>query len=1027
MGDHRSGFGGCHCPGNGCRGVRPARSGGRQLAGRGRRPGGSRGRRGPGSVAYGFPPGGFRREVRRPVGDCSWDQRDRLDRGQRTERPTPVRWPSLRRRRRSDRSVPEDALPDPAGSRRISATDVQGIASTGDYAINAQTRIDHATVLPPEALSTPESVPAPACLTNLPGRHELFLGREEELRRLDATAASPGVVVVQAVHGLGGVGKSTLAARWAGLRAGVFAPIWWIMADNPAGLDAGLVALAGGLQPGLAAMLPATALREWAVRWLASHEGWLLVLDNVNDPADMADLVARLPQGRILVTSRRATGWPEFVTTVRLDVLDLREAVTLLARVAARGGVDVAEVEAGAVCTELGCLPLAVEQAGAYMAQTGTSPTRYLELLARYPADIYRDGEEGRAGQRTIARVWQVTLDALADDPLPGRLLRLMAWYAPEPIPRMVVNALAGANTAAINRAIGRLAAYNMIAVEAATGEITVHRLVQAVARTPDEDNAHRQPADVAAARTDAVTTLRGVMPSEWHDPASWPRWRALLPHLDAAVVLHSRDLPSDTERLITEALLLNLAAMFLLDQGDLTQSTTYLERALADCRRVLGDDHPDTLACVNNLAYAYQTASNPERVIPLCQQVISNLGHVMGDDHPDTLTAVNNLAYAYHSAGNPERAIPLFTQVLTDRRRVLGDDHPDTLDSVSNLALAYHAAGDLGRAIPLFIRVLDDRRRVLGHDHPKTLSSVNNLASSYQAAGDLKRAIRLFERALTDRRRILGDHPDTLASINNVASAYHAAGDLERALPLFEQAVTGRRRALGDDHPDTLTSMNNLAHTYEAAGDLERALPLFHQVLSDRRRVLDVDHPDTLTSVNSLACAYHAAGDLERALPLCEETLAGRRRVLGDDHPDTLASLNNLAHAYHAAGDLERALPLFEQALTDRRRVLGDDHPGTLTSVNGLAHAYEAAGDLERAIPLFEQALTDRRRVLGDDHPDTLISINNLAHAHHAAGDLERAASLFREALADCRRALGESHRLTRLVTANTEAALRE
>ncbi|GAA3780181.1 tetratricopeptide repeat protein [Micromonospora maritima] len=933
-----------------------------------------------------------------------------------------------------------------------------------------QTRIDQAMVLPPEAMSTPESVPAPACLTNLPGRHELFLGREEELRRLDATAASSGVVVVQAVHGLGGVGKSTLAARWAGLHAGVFAPVWWITADSRTGLDAGLAALAGGLQPGLAAVMPATVLREWAVRWLASHEGWLLVLDNVNDPADMADLVARLPQGRILVTSRRATGWPEFVTTVRLDVLDLPEAVTLLARVAARGGVDVAEVEAEAVCTELGCLPLAVEQAGAYMAQTGTSPTGYLELLARYPADIYRDGEEGRAGQRTVARVWQVTLDALADDPLPGRLLRLMAWYAPEPIPRMVVNALAGTNTAAINRAIGRLAAYNMIAVEAATGQITVHRLVQAVARTPDEDNAHRQPADIAAARTDAVTTLRGVVPSEWHDPASWPRWRALLPHLDAAVVLHSRDLPSDTERLITEALLLNLAAMFLLDQGNLSQSTAYLERAVADTRRVLGDDHPDTLACVNNLAYAYQAAGNPERVIPLCQQVISNRRHVMGDDHPDTLTAVNNLAYAYQSAGDPERAIPLFTQVLTDRRRILGDDHPDTLDSVSNLAYAYHAAGDLGRTIPLFVRVLADRRRVLGRDHPRTLSSVNNLASSYQAAGDLKRAIRLFEqvlvdyrrvlgddhpdtltavnnlayafhaagnleqaiprfeRVLADRRRVLGDdHPDTLTSINNLASAHQAAGGLERAFPLFAQTLAGRRRVLGDDHPDTLTSINNLAHAYQAAGDLERALPLFHQVLSDRRRVLGDGHPDALASVNNLASAYHAAGDLERAFPLFAQTLTDRRRVLGDDHPDTLTSMNNLAYAHHAAGDLERALPLFEQALADRRRVLGDDHPNTLTSVNCLANAYQAAGDLERALPLFEQTLTDRRRLLGDDHPDTLVSINNLASAHHAAGDLELAAYLFEQALTHCRRVLGESHRLTGLVSANTDAALRE
>ncbi|WP_158273810.1 tetratricopeptide repeat protein [Micromonospora sp. RP3T] len=722
--------------------------------------------------------------------------------------------------------------------------DVSGIASTGDFAINLQTTVDHATVVPPEALVAPELVPAPAGLTNLPGRHEVFVGRAEELKRLDTTAAEPGVVVVQAVHGLGGIGKSTLVARWAAQHEGRFRPIWWITADSPTGVDAGLVALAGGLRPGLSALMPATVLREWAVRWLASHDGWLLVLDNVTDPADMTDLVRRLPQGRIVVTSRRATGWPQLVTRLRLDVLDLDEAAALLTRVAAHGGVAVDEADARALCVELGCLPLAVEQAGAYMAQTGTGAGEYLGLLARYPADLFRDGEEGRAGHRTVARVWQVTLDALADDPLPGRLLRLLAWYASEPIPRMLIDALDGTSRPAVNRAIGRLAAYNMITVDASTGEITVHRLVQAVARVPDEDSAHRQPADIADARGEAVARLHDALPSGHDDPASWPRWRAVLPHLEAAVVIHPRNPSSDAELVNIEAFLLNLAGMFLVDQGDLPRATAYLERALADCRRVLRDDHPDTLASMDNLASAHQKAGDLERAILLCEQVLVDRRRVLGDDHPKTFTSVNNLAHAYHASGDLERAIPLFRKALTDRRRVLGEDHPDTLNSVNNLGYAYHAAGDLEKAFALFKKVLTDRRRILGEDHPRTLTSANNLASTYQTAGHLEAAIDLFQGVLTDCRRVLGeDHPDTLTSVNNLASAYQRAGHVGHAIPLLRETLTRRRRVLGEDHPDTFISLNNLAIAYQSAGNLKQAVPLFEQALNCCRRVLGENH----------------------------------------------------------------------------------------------------------------------------------------------------------------------------------------
>jgi len=210
----------------------------------------------------------------------------------------------------------------------------------------------------------------------------------------------------------------------------------------------------------------------------------------VADPADAAPLLARAVGGRYLITSRRATGWHNTAVLIRLDVLDQAEAMDLLNWILTQGGprdLDGAEE----LCAELGYLPLAIEQVGAYLAETGVTPRNYLQLLARYPAAMYQATAEGGDAARTIARIWHVTLDRLADELLTGQVLRILAWYAPDAIPRVLLTGLA--EPPALLRAIGRLAAYSMLTTTDG-GALAVHRLVQAVARTPDPADPYRYP-----------------------------------------------------------------------------------------------------------------------------------------------------------------------------------------------------------------------------------------------------------------------------------------------------------------------------------------------------------------------------------------------------------------------------------------------------------------------------------------------------------------------------------------------------
>ncbi|WP_208630396.1 tetratricopeptide repeat protein [Amycolatopsis kentuckyensis] len=842
------------------------------------------------------------------------------------------------------------------------------------------------------------------------------MGRTQELARLESmVTGSGGRAVVVAVHGLGGVGKSTLAARFAELHTDRFSLVWWVTADSPTAIETGLGELAAALAPETA-KLPSEQRVELGVRWLATHEDWLLVLDNVTSPQDVAALLSRVRTGTVVITSRQRSGW-RTGETVALDVLTADEAVQLLTRIVRSEWPEADLASADRLCRELGWLPLAVEQAAAYLAQTRTSPAGYLDLLARFPARMFSATAEGGDAQRTMARVWHVTLDRLADTPAAGRVLRQLAWFAPDGIPR---DLLAGeVEEPELSEALGRLAAYSMITLTGDT--VAVHRLVQAVTRTPDPADPHRQPADIATACDNTATFLSAALSDlDPHTPADWPAYRMVLPH--ARALLEHTTPDADTTQ---TSRLLNELGLYLDGQGDVGTAINYLTRACDSFQRLHGPDHPVTLISRNNLAYAHQTAGDLKRAIPLHEATLADYERVLGTDHPHTLSSRNNLAYAHQTAGDLKRAIPLYEATLADYERVLGTDHPDALTSRNNLASAYQAAGDLKRAIPLYEATLVDRKRVLGPDHPDTLASRNDLAGAYQAAGDLNRAIPLHEATLADRKRVLGpDHPDTLISRNNLAYAYRAAGDLGRAIPLYEATLADRKRVLGPDHPDTLASRNNLAYAHQAAGDLKRAIPLYEATLADNERVLGTDHPATLISRNNLANAYQTAGDLNRAIPLHEATLADRKRVLGPDHPDTLASRNDLAGAYQTAGDLNRAIPLHEATLADRKRVLGPDHPHTLASRNNLAGAYQAAGDLNRAIPLYEATLADSERVLGTDHPDALTSRNNLAYAHQAAGDLKRAITLYEATLADSERALGLDHPTTRTIRANLDRA---
>jgi len=351
------------------------------------------------------------------------------------------------------------------------------------------------------------------------------------------------------------------------------------------------------------------------------------------------------------------------------------------------------------------------------------------------------------------------------------------------------------------------------------------------------------------------------------------------------------------TEQPETRAELMATMGFVYHSLGLYAQAEPLLEQALAERKRVLGDDHLDTLASINGLAILYKSQGRHAEAEPLYLSTLETRKRVLGDDHPHTLASMNNLAILYKRQGRYAEAEPLYLETLAIRKRVLGDDHLDTLSSTNNLANLYRHQGRYAEAEPLYLETLEATKRVLGDDHLSTLGFMNNLANLYRNQGRYAEAETLYLETLATRKRVLGDdHPGTLASMGNLAILYWSQGRYAEAEPLYLETLETRKRVLGDDHLSTLRSMNNLASMYKSQGRYAEAEPLYLKTLEISQRVLGDDHPDTLGSMNNLAMLYLGQGRYAEAETLYLETFATRKLVLGDDNPDTLASMSGLA-----------------------------------------------------------------------------------------------------------------------------------
>ncbi|NEO90242.1 MAG: tetratricopeptide repeat protein [Moorea sp. SIO3G5] len=806
-----------------------------------------------------------------------------------------------------------------------------------------------------------------------------FVGRDKQLKDLHQQLQEKERIAITAVvTGMAGVGKTELAIQYAqGQKQQSTYPagICWIQVQEESNPGLQLLSFAKSqfnLNPPEDWELLEQLDYCWS-RW-PSLGDVLIILDDVRDYEEIQYYLP--PQEscfKVLITTRKY--WlSESFEQLRLEVLDEKAALELLASFIGNSRLEKEAVAASQLCKDLGYLPLGLELVGRFLKRRSKwTLAKMLQELEEKLNELKPSG--GMTAQRGVEAALELSWEELDSQ---GQWLGcFLSLFALAPIKWTLVErclsitdscGLVPFNKNWEDVREDSLLGLNLIS-ETQQENYQLHQLVRKYFRSkleqmPEADKLKQSFCKVILQEikyfryNSTKEEVEGIAPS--------------IPHVAEAATELQQWL--DDEDLIVPFFRLS---WFYQSQGFYKQAEPWLEQCWQVSQHRLGQNHPDVAASLNNLALLYKDQGRYKEAEPLLQQALELRKQLLGEHHPYVAVSLNNLAELYSKQGQYKEAEPLYQQALDLTQQLLGEHHPYVATSLNNLASLYKYQGRYKEAEPLLQQALELRKQLLGEHHPDVATSLNNLALLYYDQRRYKEAKPLLQQALDLTKQLLGeDHPDVATSLNNLALLYYDQRRYEEAEPLLQQALDLMKQLLGEHHPDVATSLNNLALLYKDQGRYKEAEPLLQQALDLTKQLLGQHHPDVASSLNNLAGLCKNQGRYQEAEPLYQQALELTKQLLGQHHPHVATSLNNLAELYRNQGRYLEAEPLYQQALDLRKQVLGQHHPDVATSLNNLALLYSDQGRYQEAEPFYRQALEIAERVLGKIHPNT-IQIN--------------------------------------------------
>lgn len=833
----------------------------------------------------------------------------------------------------------------------------------------------------------------PAIWGDVPTRNKNFTGRDDILARLREGASSRVTAVLpesdsnnpehdpdnplpQGVQGLGGVGKTAIAIEYAHRFRSDYDLVWWIPADQLPSVRGSLATLAQRLNVDAQPMAGIDGLITGvldALRRGEPYSRWLLVFDNADQPEDINHLVPRGP-GDVLITSRNHR-WQSVIRTVPMDVFLRAESRDFLLKRVPRG---LSEANADRLAKELGDLPLALEQAGAMLSETGMVVDEYLRLLKEHVTEIMAEGKSPDYPYSMTA-AWKLSVDALKRTrPQALELLRCCAFFGPEPIPRDVFRrgvqetgtpvAEVLSNPIQMASAMRELARYALVTLDGNT--VKVHRLIQALLR--DELTEQQR----AGYRHEAHLILAAAAPADPDDATTWPQFQNLLPHVNA----DSAELHRSREPMVRD--LVRGVMRYLYQAGDYTSALALTERFIEQWSRDSGPDDSDILRAQRHLGNIQRILGRYPEAYKLTEEAFTRCRATLGEDDPTTLSLRTGFAADLRARGSFAAAQELDAESRPLLEEKYGPDDSRTLRLLSSLALDHGLTSDYDTARDLY------ELAFRGMSRPKSGATALDVLGAWVGVAWTLRLMGKFEEAFDVSQDAwdygqtpegLGpEHLSTLRAVNAYVIVSRRLPDKRLdALELGRTTLDLAARRYGDKHPDTLAiaiSVSNLLRTIDTSHH-EEALALAESTVERYPAAYGEGHPYNYGCMSNLALLRRVTGDPAIARELDENALRGLEAGLGPDHHFTLTTAMNLASDLAVLGDLREARRLGEDTLSRLTTLLGATHPHTLGCAANLALDIMATDDEYAGKQLQDETLRLFAATYGDNFPDLVVA----------------------------------------------------
>ena len=854
-------------------------------------------------------------------------------------------------------------------------------------------------------------------------RNPFFTGREEVITYLHNAFSAVTGHMAQALTGLSGIGKTQAAIEYAYRFRSHYQAIFWATADSHTHLVADFTAIAALLNLPEQHEANEECIVQAVKRWLQQQSNWLLILDNVEEPGMLEYFIPPAHRGHILLTTR-AQAMGTLAESHEIEKMTAEEGSLFLLR---RAGIlksflqQTTESQRALtmnIVQEMDGLPLALEQAGAYLEETDCGFDEYLTLyrqrrsvLLQLPGQAAPPDLAASGHPTTVATTWSLSFEQVAHTNLAAaELLRLCTFLHADAIPEEIFTARASelgpplsslaTDRLLFNEAIKELRKYSLIRRNTENKTFSIHRLVQAVLKDRMDAETQRLWSERA------VRAVNAVFPAE--ESKQWQQCERYLPHAQACA-----ELVAQWDMAFPEALqLLNWAGAYFSERSQYSQAKALFTLTLEIWQRHLGPEHPDVAISLYSLAQLYHELGEYSQAEQTLSKVIALRERALGPYHPDLAHSLNLLAVIYKYRGEYDKAEDYYQRALHIMETAYGPDHADVAATLNNLARLYEAQGKYLQAEPLFARTLDICERELGHDDPRTAVLLANFARLYYLTGKYARAETLL--AETQQAAQQDDaHPQSAYNLTILGQIYQAQARYQEAEQVFQQAVIVREKTTGAEHPATAQSLCLLASLYLTMGKYTEAEQLLKRALPINEQRMGPEHPNTASNLYLLGKLAMKLARFNDAESFLQRALSIRQQALGTQHPDVAQSFNALARLFLTQARFDLISSYAQQGLHIREQALGPDHPDVADSLLTLAYISLVQGRYAPAHTLCQRALSIQQRVLGEDHPDVAQTLNILANLFLAQDETAQAELCCKKAIAIREMSLGLTHPL--------------